>query len=491
MKRSARAHLRGIFLLAVTTLLAGPAFAQQIKPAADTYTSPGTAGTNFGSSPALVVTGSSSSNTITGGPNNKALIQFDLSNLPTGLTGAGVQKATVTVFASRVYAAGSFDVFRVMSSWGEGTVTDATFPTHGSTPEVSAVPVQSSAVFVTFDITQLVQDWLNGVLPNNGIALIANAAATTVAFDSKENVATSHPATLDITLTGTPGPPGAPGATGPPGSPGSPGAPGAPGATGPAGPPGAGGFNGLVEFTSSGTFSPPLGITHILVELWGGGGGGGSGGGGLPVQGACFPTGFRDGPGGGGGGSGGYARGVLSVVPGTTYTVTVGAGGSGGGLLDLAVCAGRLIFTGNQGGAGGDSRILFGSTVLISAHGGSGGGGGQVSIPTSSGFVSGPPGGGGGAGAGGTGTGVLGRSGLPGGSGTLASACQPLTFIGCLLDPDIPGVGGAGAAAATNGSIVPLGVAGGVGGAGGEASSADTNGHLGSAGSPGYVLIMF
>jgi hypothetical protein len=46
-------------------------------------------------------------------------------------------------------------------------------------------------------------------------------------------------------------------------------------AAGPPGPAGAGGggFNGIQEFTSTGTFTVPPDTTHILAEMWGGGGG--------------------------------------------------------------------------------------------------------------------------------------------------------------------------------------------------------------------------
>ena len=66
-------------------------------------------------------------------------------------------------------------------------------------------------------------------------------------------------------------------------------------------------------FVSDGIFTNPVGVTRIMVEIWGGGGGGGSGGG------LIFS--------GGGGGAGGYGRQVFSVTPGSTYAVTCGAGG--------------------------------------------------------------------------------------------------------------------------------------------------------------------
>ena len=54
----------------------------------------------------------------------------------------------------------------------------------------------------------------------------------------------------------------------------------------------------------------PPGVTHVMVEMWGGGAGGGA-----PL----------DLPGGGGGA---YSRSVITVIPGTTYKIQVGGGGN-------------------------------------------------------------------------------------------------------------------------------------------------------------------
>lgn len=65
-------------------------------------------------------------------------------------------------------------------------------------------------------------------------------------------------------------------------------------------------FGNVSVFNASGTFSVPVGVTRLWVEVYGGGGGGMSGG----------------------GGAGGVAMGFKDVPSGTTsYPVTVGAGG--------------------------------------------------------------------------------------------------------------------------------------------------------------------
>jgi hypothetical protein len=101
-------------------------------------------------------------------------------------------------------------------------------------------------------------------------------------------------------------------------------------------------------FTSSGSWTAPGGVTRANVIVIGGGGGGGS----TQGSGCCFAF-------GGTGGPGGVATGIVTVVPGTTYTVTIGAGGTGGAFN-----------ASTNGTSGGTSS--FG--VLMSATGGGGGG---------------------------------------------------------------------------------------------------------------------
>ncbi|MCU0832917.1 MAG: hypothetical protein MUC77_00575 [Chromatiaceae bacterium] len=197
------------------------------------------------------------------------------------------------------------------------------------------------------------------------------------------------------------------------------------------------------------TWTVPTGVTSITVEAWGGGGGGG---------GRAGSSGTATARGGGGGA---YARGVLTVTPGSTYTLTVGAGGAGG-------AAGA-----NAGSAGGNST--FGVGPLVRAAGGSGGsaatsgaGGLGGTLADSIGdlrFRGGNANSGGGGGAGSTGeggdtTGTTGGTGTPVGGGNGGSA--PTTTNGAA--PGSPyGGGGSGARRAIGGAAQ----AGGAGGNGG------------------------
>ncbi len=158
-------------------------------------------------------------------------------------------------------------------------------------------------------------------------------------------------------------------------------------------------------FTSSGTFTVPAGVYSITVECWGAGGAGGG-------------TNANNARGGGGGAGGAYAMKTLSVVPGTSYTVTVG---------------GTTLGATRDGSAGNPS--WFGTTGTVYAQGGAGGAapnggtaaGGTGSASSSIGDVVYPGGngadgtttlsGGGGGGAGSSGAGGN-ASGITGGTGT-------------------------------------------------------------------------
>lgn len=223
-------------LLPVLLAAAVPARAQSLPLAADTYIVPSAPTTNYGTSVNLVA-----------GPTRRvALLRFDLAGLPAGTTSDTVAGATLTVWVQRANQDGMLQVLPVGGAWEETVVTAATVPTLGET--ISTAPVAATGGYVTFDVTGMVRGWLNGA-PNNGIALVAAPATPGIAatLDSKENIRTSHPAVLQVSLAaaGIAGPQGPAGAQGPMGPPGPEGAAGpagpagATGATGPQGPAGA------------------------------------------------------------------------------------------------------------------------------------------------------------------------------------------------------------------------------------------------------------
>src|SRR5438874_3325316 len=134
------------------------------------------------------------------GDASNVFVKFKLtSSLPAGTTAADISKATLKLFVGKLHTAGSFDVFRVLSPWSEQDKT--VNPSINGSPDVIGIPVNGENQFVVIDVTQLVKDWLNGGLPNNGIVLVPSAGSTVDSeFDSKEDKDTSHEPRLEIVM---------------------------------------------------------------------------------------------------------------------------------------------------------------------------------------------------------------------------------------------------------------------------------------------------
>ena len=235
--------------LVLAALVAGwpaPASAVLARLSDDAHASASARTANFGSAPTLLVQGP-------GSAVSQAYVRFDLTTLPAGTRGADVSRAVLRLWVAKVTRAGMFDVHSVRGGWSEDALTASNAPGQGR-DELIGIPIsaQDRNRFVIVDVTELVQEWLDRTLENNGLVLTPNAAGVSVEFDSKENATTSHEPQLEITLrsTGAAGPPGPPGPAGPAGPagerglagavgpPGPPGPPGPLGARGPAGPPG-------------------------------------------------------------------------------------------------------------------------------------------------------------------------------------------------------------------------------------------------------------
>lgn len=205
-------------------------------------------------------------------------------------------------------------------------------------------------------------------------------------------------------------------------------------------------------FTASSTWTPPLGLDHIVVEVVGGGGGGGG-------TATCASG---ESAGAAGGGSGGYTRRVIQagdLIATGAITVTVGAAGA-------ASAAGN-----STGGTGGTS--LFDHPMYpLTANGGVGGAGSPNTTGNSR--VSG---GSGGSASGGDFT----AGGNDGGGGTVVTAAPVLTGMG----------GGSIFGGASKTVSASAGQGGGAWGAGGSGATQGSTGaaRAGGAGIGGIIII--
>ncbi len=238
------------------------------------------------------------------------------------------------------------------------------------------------------------------------------------------------------------------------------------------------------KFTSSGSFTPPAGITSITVEVWGGGGAGGS---------AQKITGATGNAGAGGGGGGAYAKKInIPVTPGTPYTVTIPAAAvaPASGFTNTQQCpsGANVTFTGDagvsvtaNGGTGGACAVSSGSTAITGAGGAGGAVSGSFDVEW----------------AGGVGGSFSAANGGPGGSGasdlqngksrpsgtTLSGGTTP----GSDTDHD----GGAGGPGKTGSGAGNAGAAQPGGAGGGAKCSAANTIFAGAAGTQGQVIISY
>lgn len=210
---------------------------------------------------------------------HRAFLQFDLNRaLPTGAEAENLLKATLSVFLIGTSSPGVINVCAVNGSWSETTLNGLNAPPLLNSPQTNkpyaSTRVEGARAWISFDVTELVRDWLDGTLPNHGLGLVAADGKTHAAFASKEPGSYRIPAELELVYatpsqTGTagqPGPMGPAGAAGPQGVAGSQGPAGLngpAGATGPAGPAGEQGFPG--ERGPAGPAGPPsLPVYRIL-----------------------------------------------------------------------------------------------------------------------------------------------------------------------------------------------------------------------------------
>jgi hypothetical protein len=196
--------------------------------------------------------------------------------------------------------------------------------------------------------------------------------------------------------------------------------------------------------TSSGTWTCPAGVTSIQVEAWGGGGSGG--------------TATSGGIGGGGAGGSYVINNNVTVVPGSSYLITVGSGGTASASASTTgTAAGSTTFPstipvialGGVLGSNASGSGTLGSGGTNGTNPTNGGSGGTVTLGSVGIAGSAGAGGAGGAGA---------NGGAGGASDTTASVNTP--GIGG-NNGTAPGGGGSGALGSASGSRV-----GGPGGAG-------------------------
>jgi hypothetical protein len=293
--------LRQLTTLTVGLSFCVPAFAADALLTGDSFISSSSPASNFGTNANLAISGA-----------NTSLVQFSLSSLPPGLLASNISKANLRLYVNRVTISGQASIALLTSSFNESTVTQATAPGVGATIASGIIlgPAQVGS-YIDVDVTTQVQ---NALIPGTlGFAISSDGTAV-AQFDSKENVSTSHPATLSVVLVSV-GPAGAPGATGPTGPSGATGATGFTGSTGATG--AAGAPSTIPGPTGSTGSTGPTGSTGSTGPAGAPGSTGPAGAPGSPgIPGPAGPTGPT--------GAAGAVGGVVKDANGLTLGVLIG-----------------------------------------------------------------------------------------------------------------------------------------------------------------------
>ncbi len=172
---------RNMFVVLTLALCAPAATLAQAPPSADAYVTNARPSANFGAASLLAVQAGTTS-----------YIQLDLRALPPNLN---VAKATLRLYVNAVAAPGSFDVYQVDGSCSEKGITLNNAPPLGASATLARPVLVTSAnsnQFILVDITALAQRWLDGSVPNYGVALASTSSTGSFAFDSKESTGTGH-----------------------------------------------------------------------------------------------------------------------------------------------------------------------------------------------------------------------------------------------------------------------------------------------------------
>lgn len=127
-----------------------------------------------------------------------ALFSFDVS----GISGPVAAQLQVQIVAGGVRSAGPVAVYGLAEPWSENIVTWSTQPMLGDQVSSEEIPPSAGDEVVSFDVSALVNRWLDDPSSNYGLSLQQDAGGTEVVFRSRESQGGAFPARLVITSAG-------------------------------------------------------------------------------------------------------------------------------------------------------------------------------------------------------------------------------------------------------------------------------------------------
>ena len=181
-----------VVVLVCAVLAGGPALAgaDTLRVKSDTMVSEADPANTFGLLPTVAVRNNPSGEV-------HGYARFDLDALGAVPAGSAIRRATLRVWVGPTVIDGDVAVQPINGAWAETGVTWNTAPSLGSPVARGSIRRASALQYVAFDVTQTVQDWVDGVLPNDGFAIVPDGRID-IALDSKENTGTSHPMELEV-----------------------------------------------------------------------------------------------------------------------------------------------------------------------------------------------------------------------------------------------------------------------------------------------------
>ena len=123
----------------------------------------------------------------------RILIEFtDLSALSSAAT---INSAKLGLYRYDAHPDGNpitLDAHQITSSWAE-SVTYSTKPTFSSTIESSVTLSGTADAWYEWDVTNLVQQWIDGSIPNYGVAIFDHGTGLRQNFVSSDNATATEP----------------------------------------------------------------------------------------------------------------------------------------------------------------------------------------------------------------------------------------------------------------------------------------------------------
>jgi len=130
------------------------------------------------------------------GDNKRSLSRFDLSAIPSG---SNVLSALVYFYNTKSDN-DPVTIHRITEDWTEsGATWNNSAGSFHPTPEASFTPI-ANYQYVSASITSVVQQWVNGTYPNQGLMLVASPEAAETRYSSREEVGTSQDPYLTYVL---------------------------------------------------------------------------------------------------------------------------------------------------------------------------------------------------------------------------------------------------------------------------------------------------